>query len=74
MPSRWPLTGVITIEWVDAADPDDAAQPPNFGWLSIRAEPQLDDRRLVLLLREIADSVESDHGSDENDPHKELSS
>jgi hypothetical protein len=28
---RRPLTGVVTIEWVDAADPDDASQPPNFG-------------------------------------------
>jgi hypothetical protein len=60
MPLRRPLTGVITIEWVDAADPDDDAQPPNFGWFSLRTEPQLDDHRLVLLLREIADSVEND--------------
>ena len=62
MPPRRPLTGVITIEWVDAGDPDDIAQPPNFGWFSLRTEPQLEDRRLVLLLREVADSVE-------NDPH-----
>jgi hypothetical protein len=56
MPRR-PLTGVITIDWVDTTDPDDANQPPNFGW-SMRPEPMLDDQRLILLLREIANTLE----------------
>jgi hypothetical protein len=57
MPSRRPLTGVITIDWVDAADPDDADPPSNFGW-SMRPEPMLDDQRLILPLREIANTLE----------------
>lgn len=52
--ARTPLTGTVTIEWTDAADPDDGAAEASFGW-SIRAEPQMDDERLSALLREIAD-------------------
>jgi hypothetical protein len=58
MPSHHPRTGVITIDWVDTADPDNADQPPNFGW-SMRSEPTLDDQRLILLLRQIANTLEN---------------
>lgn len=51
---RGPLSGRVIIEWVDAADPSDASQPPNFGW-SIKAEPPIDDERVSRLLREISD-------------------
>jgi len=51
---RGPLSGRLIIEWVDAADPADASQQPNFGW-SIRAEPPIDDERVSLLLREISE-------------------
>jgi hypothetical protein len=67
MPARHPLTGVITIDWVDAADPDDANQPPNYGW-SVRSEPRLDDQRLLLLLRELINALEHDLTTD-NDGH-----
>jgi hypothetical protein len=33
---RTPLTGVVSIEWADAAAPDDKTQPPNFGWFGIK--------------------------------------
>jgi hypothetical protein len=60
---RRPLTGIVSIEWVDGADPTDASVPPNFGWFSLKSEPPLDDARLVLLLREVADTVEGNlHG------------
>lgn len=53
---RGPLSGRVIIEWVDASDPNDASQPPNFGW-SIKGEPPIDDERLALLLQEIADVI-----------------
>jgi hypothetical protein len=52
---RGPLRGRVIIEWVDAADPADASQPPNFDW-SIKAEPPLDDERVSLLLREVSEA------------------
>jgi hypothetical protein len=48
------MTGQVIIEWVDGAEPEDQSVAPNFGW-SMRAEPQLDDERLAILLREICD-------------------
>ena len=61
-PERWPLTAAVFIEFVDAADPDDASMPPNFGALNTRCEPRLwhDDPRLPLLMRWLADSIEQD--------------
>jgi hypothetical protein len=50
------LTGQVTIDWVDSADPDDVSAATNFGW-SIRSEPTLDDERLSILLREISDAI-----------------
>jgi hypothetical protein len=55
-PPRRLLTGQVTIDWVDSADPDDVSATPNFGW-SIRSEPALDDERLSILLREISDVI-----------------
>jgi hypothetical protein len=47
-----PLTGKVTIEWVDAPDPNGG---PNFGW-SLHVDRPFDDDRLRTLLLEIANS------------------
>ncbi len=57
---RWPLTGIVTIEWVDAADPDDSAAPPNFGWLTAANDRPMEASRLAALLREIASSLDDE--------------
>ena len=57
---RAPLTGVVSIEWVDGADPSDASEPPNFGWFGVNSEPTLEPQRLLALLREVADALEAD--------------
>jgi hypothetical protein len=54
-PERKTRTGVVTIEWVDAWEPDDADAESNFGW-SIRVDRPMDDARLRRLLLEIAES------------------
>jgi len=58
--ARGALTGVVSIEWVDAADPDDVTAPPNFGWFSAKSVPSLDRARFIALLRKVADSMEED--------------
>ena len=55
---RSPLTGRVCIEWVDAADPEDDAAEPNFGWSLTASESLRDHARLTRLLREVADSVD----------------
>ena len=57
---RTPRTGVVSIEWVDGADPGDASEPPNFGWFGVHSEPTLEPQRLLVLLREVADALEAD--------------
>lgn len=57
---RAPLTGVVSIEWVDGSDPADASEPPNFGWFGVESEPTLEPQRLLVLLREVADALEAD--------------
>ena len=61
-PARWPLTGTLSVEFVDAADPGDASEPPNFGTMGFRCDPQewWNDPRLPELLRWLADWVEAD--------------
>ena len=50
------------IEWVDAADPDEPSAQPNFGW-SLKAVDGLpDNRRLALLLTEVATAIEAEQG------------
>lgn len=64
---RWPLTGQLRIEFVDAADPDDAAVAPNWGGGIRGCEPEswLDDKRLPSLLRWLADWIEEGQEEDE---------
>ena len=57
---RWPLTGIVTIEWVDAADPDDASAPPNFGWLRAANDRPMEASRLAALLCEIAATLDEE--------------
>jgi hypothetical protein len=57
---RHALTGFLTVEWVDGADPDDASLPPSFGWSSFKTEPKLYRRRLLVLLHELAATVQED--------------
>jgi len=57
---RWPLTGIVTIEWVDGADPDDASAPPNFGWFRAGNDRPIESSRLAVLLREVAASLDAD--------------
>jgi hypothetical protein len=57
--ARRPLTGTVTIEWVDASEPDDPEAVPNFGW-TLRVDRPLDDRRLRTLLLEVANSPHLD--------------
>jgi hypothetical protein len=54
---RGHLTGTLTVEWVDAADPEDAIPVPNFGWSRFDSDPPLDRRRLLRLLLNLAESV-----------------
>lgn len=54
---RGHLTGTLTVEWVDAADPDDASADPDFGWFQFRSDPPLDVRRLLRLLLDLAETV-----------------
>ena len=60
--ARWPLTGTLSVEFVDAADPGDETATPNFGTMSFRCEPRewWDDPRLPEFLRWLADTVETD--------------
>lgn len=37
---RGHLTGILTVEWVDAADPDYASPDPNFGWFRFDSDPR----------------------------------
>ncbi len=67
---RWPLTGTVSIEWVDAADPSDPEAEPYFGSFGITTDRPLDLRRLVALLHFVAetqqkflDDEESQNGS-----------
>jgi hypothetical protein len=54
------MSGTVRIEWVDTADVDDpGAGGPNFGYFETHADPPLDRRRLVSLLRMIADDLEA---------------
>jgi hypothetical protein len=62
---RWPLTGIVTIEWVDGADPDDSSAPPNFGWLRAANDRPMEASRLATLLREIAATLDDEE--DESD-------
>jgi hypothetical protein len=57
-PARWSLTGVVTIEWVDAADPDDPLAPPDFGWLRAGNDRPMGPARLAALLRAVAASID----------------
>jgi hypothetical protein len=50
-----PLTGIITIDWSDASDANDASATPNFGW-RVRAEPPIDDEWMAALLHEIGNA------------------
>jgi hypothetical protein len=59
-PKRQPLTGTVSIEWVDAADPDDVDADPNIGWFGVKSEPPLDLRRMIALLRAVTASAEED--------------
>lgn len=52
--------GRIVIDWVDASEPSAAAGSSNFGWSLKDASELPDDERLVRLLRDIADSIESE--------------
>jgi predicted GNAT superfamily acetyltransferase len=52
------------VEWVDGADPDDSSASPNFGWFNVKTEPRLDRERLVVLLREVADSIAEEVNAD----------
>jgi hypothetical protein len=56
------LTGTLSVEFVDVADPGDAMATPNFGTMSLRCEPPewWDDPRLPEFLRWLADTVETD--------------
>ncbi|WP_143046957.1 hypothetical protein [Amycolatopsis xylanica] len=62
--ARRPLTGVVSLEWVAAADPADASASQNFGWFSFKSEPPLEPERLVVLLREVADSIAEEINAD----------
>lgn len=58
-PIRRPLTGVLTIEWVESADPDDPSAEPNFGW-SMRCDPQIDRHHLGILIQRLAAYMEDE--------------
>ena len=62
-----PLTGILTVEWVDASDPDDASAPPSFGWFNCSSEPPLEPERLALLLHTLADSADEDVRAERED-------
>jgi hypothetical protein len=66
-PKRRPLTGVVSIEWVDAADPDDPVAEPNFGSFGVTCEPPLEGRRLIALLRWEADNQQKMLDEEESD-------
>jgi hypothetical protein len=67
--TRSPLTGFLSVEWVDAGDPEDANAPANFGWYSISTNPPLDKPRLLELLRRLAESVQEDINDGDDGPH-----
>jgi hypothetical protein len=50
-----PLTGIVTIEWVDGGNAD--PRPFNLGF-TLRTEPALDDHRLLHLLSEVRQMIE----------------
>jgi len=61
MGRRSPLSGTLTIEWVDAANPSDASEPPSFGWSSCKQEPsEMEPERLLVLLRALTTALEED--------------
>ena len=68
MAKRQPLTGVLRVEWVDGADPNDDSAPPNFGWFSCESEPPLQPERLLVLLRDLAAALEEDLAYETADP------
>ncbi len=68
MTKRHPLTGVLRVEWVDGADPDDDSASPNFGWFSCDFEPPLPPERLLVLLRELMTGLEEDIADGSADP------
>ena len=68
MTKRKPLTGILRVEWVDGADPDDDSAVPNFGWFSCDSEPPLAPERLVVPLRDLTAALEEELGYDTADP------
>lgn len=65
---RQPLSGTLTVEWMDAADPNDSTVPPNFGWFSCESDPPLEAPRLLALLRDLAAALEEEMSYNGQDP------
>jgi hypothetical protein len=70
LPKRWPLTGVVSIEWVEGADPSDSDVEPYFGTFGVKTDRPLDRRRLIALLRWVVENEEQmlDEEEDQNGP------
>lgn len=63
---RQPLSGTLTVEWMDAADPNDNTVPPNFGWFRFESDPPLEAPRLLALLRELFAELEEQISDTQN--------